>query len=114
MKTPVLMVFLFLVALCACRHERPSQIVRLVEEAGAGPLAGVSTSDMGVWLNGHPQIAHRLDALCAPARAKATAAWAQTTEGRVCVAAKAVETQRRFFQYKPAAPDHRGFLPGWR
>jgi hypothetical protein len=112
---PLIVNHLFLLALCACTQERPSPIVRLTEEeAGAGPLAGVSTSDMAVWLNGHPQVATRVDALCASTRVNARAAWAQTTEGRLCVAARAVETQRRFFHYTPAAPDHRGFLPGWR
>ena len=108
----VIIAGLFLVGFSACTRERPSPIVKLPEDAGAGPLAEVSSADMGVWLNSHPQVAARVEALCAPVRANATAAWSQTTEGRLCAAAKAIETQRRFFHYTPAPEDKQGFLPG--
>jgi len=101
---------LLLLAFCACTRERRSRIVSLAEQAGAGPLSDVSTPDMRVWLNGHPQIATRVDTLCAPLRTNATAAWPQTTEGRLCTAASQVVAQRQ----PRRNPDNTGFLPGWR
>src|ERR1700722_17063361 len=89
MKTFLILISLLLLTLCACKRERFSRIVKLTEDAGAGPLSAVSRVDMHLWLNAHPQIAERVAVLCAPLRINATAVWLQTTEGRLCVAAKA-------------------------
>jgi hypothetical protein len=110
MKVTVIASCLFLLVLTWCTRERPSRIVKVVEDSGAGPLAGVSTPDMRVWLRAHPQIATRVDTLCAPARTSAPAAWTQTTEGRLCAAARVVEAERLPLR----DPDHSGFLPGWK
>jgi hypothetical protein len=110
MKVTVIVSCLFLLVLTWCTRERPSRIVKLVEDSGAGSLADVSTPDMRLWLKGHPQIATRVDALCAPARSSATAAWAQTTEGRLCAAARVVEAEGQ----PRRNPDNSGFLPGWK
>jgi len=113
MRTPVILSTALLLTLCGCTREQPSRIVKLAEQAGAGPLSNVSIVDMRVWLNGHPQVAIRVDALCAPLRTNATAAWPQTTEGRLCAAARVsvgqIEAQRH-----PRRPDTAGFLPGWK
>jgi hypothetical protein len=101
---------LLLLVLMVCTRERPSRIVKLAEESGAGPLTDVSTPNMRVWLSAHPQIAARVDTLCAPVRTSATAAWTQTTEGRLCAAARIVEAERLPLRN----PDHSGFLPGWK
>ena len=115
MRTPVLISSsLVLLALGACTRERPSRIVRLAEEAGAGPLSAVSTVDMRLWLNGRPQIATRVDALCAPLRSNSTAAWPQTTEGRLCAAARASAGQIEAQRHLRRNPDNSGFLPGWK
>jgi len=101
-----------LLMLCACTREPPSRIVKLAEQAGAGQLSEANTVDMRVWLNAHPQIAIRVDALCAPVRT-ATAAWPQSTEGRLCAAGVAVS--RIDAQRHPRRnPDTTGFLPGWK
>ena len=110
MKTPVILSSLLLLTLCACTRERPSRIVKLAEQAGAGPLSEVSAVDMRVWLRDHPQVATRVDVLCAPLRANAPAAWPQTTEGRLCLAARTIEAQRQ----PRRNPDNTGFLPGWK
>jgi hypothetical protein len=110
MKVTVIVSFLFLLALGACTREQPSRIVKLAEESGAGPLAGVSIIDMRVWLRDHPRAATRVDALCAPLRANAPAAWPQTTEGSLCLAARVIEAQRQ----PRRNPDNAGFLPGWK
>jgi len=105
---------MLLLTLCACRRERPSRIVQLAEQAGAGPLSEVSIVDMRVWLNGHPPVAARVDALCAPLRTNATAAWPQTTEGRLCTAARVAASQIEAQRHPLRNPDNTGFLPGWK
>ena len=109
MKTVVGVSVVLWLALIGCKREPPSQIVKLAEESGSGPLADVSVVDMRLWLRGHPPVATRVNKLCAPLPANARAAWLQTTEGRLCAAARAIEAQRQ-----PAKPDNTGFLPGWR
>ena len=110
MKVTVIVGSLFLLALGGCRREQPSRIVKLAEESGAGPLKNVSIVEMRVWLKDHPQVAMRVDALCAPLRANAPASWPQTTEGRLCLAARTIEAQRQ----RRRNPDSTGFLPGWK
>jgi len=105
---------MLLLTLCACTHERPSRIVQLAEQAGAGPLSEVSIVDMRVWLNGHPPVAARVDSLCAPLRTNATAAWPQTVEGRLCTAARVAASQIEAQRHPRRNPDNTGFLPGWK
>ena len=114
MKAPIIVSCLVLMVLGGCTREKPSRIVTLAERSGAGPLDGVSTVEMRFWLNSHPQVATRVDALCAPLRASATAAWPQTTEGRLCVAARSVAGRIGAEQQLHRHPDHTGFLPGWK
>lgn len=114
MKTAVIPCCLLLMVLGACSRERPSQIVKLAEESGAGPLTGVSTAAMRHWLKSHPQVAIRVNALCAPLQHSATAAWPETTEGRLCMAARSVAGQIEAERQLHEHPDHTGFLPGWR
>jgi len=113
MKTHIILSSLLLLTLCACTRERPSRIVTLAEQSSAGPLSKVSTNDMRVWLNGHPQIAVRVDDLCAPLRTNVTATWPQTTEGRLCTAARISASQIEVRQ-NSRRPDTTGFLPGWK
>ena len=114
MRTHVILFCLLLLTLCACKRERPSRIVNLAEQAGSGPLSEVSTIDMRVWLNGLPQIAARVDGLCAPLRTNAPAAWPQTTEGRLCMAARVSASQIEAQRHPRRNPDTTGFLPGWK
>lgn len=114
MRTHVIVSSVLLLTLCACTRERPSRVVSLAEQSGAGPLSDVSTVDMRVWLNFHPQIASRVDALCAPLRTNATAAWPQTTEGRLCAAARVSASQIEAQRHPRRNPDRTGFLPGWK
>jgi hypothetical protein len=114
MRTPVILSSVLLLMLCACTREQPSRIVKLAEQAGAGPLTDVSVVDMRVWLNGHPQVAVRVDALCAPQRTNPTAAWPETTEGRLCAAARVAASQIEAQRHQRRSPDTAGFLPGWK
>lgn len=114
MRTHLILSSLLVVILCGCTRERPSRIVKLAEEAGAGNLSDVSAVDMRLWLNAHPEIATRVDALCAPLRTNATAAWPQTTEGRLCAAARASVVQIDSQRHPRPNPESTGFLPGWK
>lgn len=113
MKGPFIAISLLLIALIGCTSDR-SRIVKLAEDSGAGPLDGVGLLPMRRWLISHPQIATRVDTLCAPLRPSATAAWPQTTEGRLCLAARTVAEQIEAERQSREHPDHTGFLPGWR
>ena len=110
MKVTVIVSFLSLLALGGCGREQSSQIVKLAQESGAGPLENVSVVEMRVWLKDHPAVATRVDTLCAPLRTNAPASWPQTTEGRLCLAARTVEAQRQ----PRRNSDNTGFLPGWK
>lgn len=104
---------LLLVALSGCTRDR-SRIVKLAEDSGAGPLDGVGLLAMRRWLVSHSPIATKVDALCARLRPNATAGWPQTTEGRLCLAARTVVVQIEAERQSRERPDHTGFLPGWR
>jgi hypothetical protein len=114
MRTYLTLSYIVLIALCGCSRERPSRIVKTAEDAGAGKLSDVSTVDMRMWLNAHPEIAIRVDALCAPVRRNATAAWPKITEGRLCAAARASVVEIDSKRHPRRDPDSTGFLPGWK
>lgn len=114
MRKHLLLSSVLVITLCGCSHERPNRVVKLAEEAGAGKLSGVSTVDMRVWLNAHPDTAARVDALCAPLRTNATASWPQITEGRLCAAARASVVEIDSKRHPRRNPDSTGFLPGWK
>jgi hypothetical protein len=87
-----------------------SNIVEKAESAGSGDLTLVPTSDMLSWLGKHDGVAMEIDRMCAPVRQQATADWKETTEGRLCTAAR----QRAFFRSTKVTGDGQGFWPGTR
>ena len=114
MRTHLFLSFFLLIVLYGCGRERSSRVVKVAEDAGAGKLSDVSTVDMRVWLNAHPEIAARVDAVCAPLRVNNTAGWPQTTEGRLCAAARASVVEIDSRRHPRHNPDSTGFLPGWK
>ena len=54
-----------LLGLTGC--ERPSKIVKMVENSGAGDLRTASVGSMVRWLEKHPVVAMKADNLCLPA-----------------------------------------------
>src|SRR5690242_20131411 len=72
------------------RNERTSVLVQKVEAAGAGPLTSASTQAMSAWFQQHRSTAVSVEEQCRPLRERATAGWNDTTEGRVCSAARSV------------------------
>jgi hypothetical protein len=100
--------FAIVTLLTGCGREPRSPIVQKVEQAGSGDLSTVSTQGMQQWLGKHRDLATQVDEMCKPVREKAVAAWAGTTEGRLCTAAR----QLAFYRWSPAQSDGRKFKPG--
>jgi len=61
------------------------------------------------WFGKHRDCAVAVDRMCKPVRDAATASWADSTEGRVCIAARSVAQWVR----KPNQ-DHEKFQSGWK
>ncbi len=94
---------------CTPNPETHSAIVQRAEQAGAGDLAKASTPSIEDWLRKHRAVATDVNNMCAPVREKANANWAESTEGRVCVAAKnAVMSTYRY------PSDDKEFHSGWK
>src|SRR5687767_3497285 len=77
--------------------EPPSAIVRKLQDAGAGDLSTASAASIQQWLGPRRALADEVEALCKPIRATAKVSWAETAEGRVCVAAHTLS----FFRFQP-------------
>jgi hypothetical protein len=98
-----------LAGLFACNRSEPrSPIVEKVEQAGSGSLAGVSKDSMREWLGKHKEMAYQVDEVCKPVRQKATAQWAESTEGKLCIAAR----ELAFWRSGPVTSDEKKYLPG--
>ena len=78
------------------------------EQAGSGNLAAVPKDGMREWLGKHKDVAYQVDEMCKPVREKATAQWAESTEGRLCTAAR----ELAFFRSGPVTSDDKTYLPG--
>ncbi len=98
-----------LLAGCSLRREPPSAIVRKAESCGAGDIGDASTAAMFDWFGRHRGCAVSVDALCKPIRNQAPAQWSDSTEGRVCLAARSIAQWIR----KPSN-DHTTFQAGWK
>lgn len=73
----------------ACRPAEPrSAIVDRVRDAGAGDVAAASEAGVEDWLRRHADVAVQVNGMCAPVRQNANAQWGDTTEGKVCLAAR--------------------------
>jgi hypothetical protein len=92
---------------CSC-SEPNSPIVEKVERAGSGSLTAVSKDGMRDWLGKHKDVAYQADEMCKPVRVNATAQWAESTEGRLCAAAR----ELAFLRSGPVTSDDKTYLPG--
>ena len=100
---------LVLVGLLACSRPEPrSPIVEKVEQAGSGNLAAVPKDGMREWLAKHKDVAYRVDEMCKPVRQKATAQWAESTEGRLCTVAR----ELAFWRSGHVTGDDKTYSPG--
>ncbi len=106
MKVVVFLMTVFLVG-CSVAKEPPSAIVQKAQSCGAGELSGTSAIAVQDWFSKHRDCAVTVDQMCKPVRASAPAAWADSTEGRVCLASRNVAQWVR----KPSQ-DHETFQGG--
>jgi hypothetical protein len=90
------------------RPEPSSPVVEKVERAGSGSLIAVSKDAMREWLGKHKDVAYQADETCKPIRVNAPAQWAESTEGRLCAAAREVAVWRA----GPVTGDDKTYLPG--
>jgi hypothetical protein len=65
---------------------------------------------MQIWLEKHRDLASELDAMCVPVRAHASAGWADSTEGKLCRAARGVASAT----FTPMESDPRRYQGGWK
>lgn len=94
--------------LAGCIQERPSEIVKKVEAAGAGNVRSASQESIEQWFRNHGDVAREIKQLCVPVQQSAPANWGDTTEGRVCKAASVASA----FQFTPRKGDGKGFKAG--
>jgi hypothetical protein len=94
---------------CSVSNAPPSPIVQKAKDCGAGPLANTSTAAIQDWFAKHRNCAVAVDSMCVPVREKAAARWTDSTEGRVCMAARQIAQWIR----KPSG-DHEKFQSGWK
>jgi len=78
---------LILLALSGCSREPRTELVRRMEEAGAGDLRSVTGPSIEQWFEWHPALAGEINRACRPLRLLAPARWNDTTDGRICAAA---------------------------
>ncbi len=95
--------------LFSCSRPEPnSPIVEKAERAGSGSLTAVSKDGMREWLGKHKDVAYQVDEMCKPVRLNATAQWAESTDGRLCAAAR----ELAFSRSGPVTGDDKTYLPG--
>jgi hypothetical protein len=114
MKLPLIVIIsLTLISLamigCSALKGPASPIVQKAEACGSGPLTGSSSEAVQEWFGKHRDCAVAVDSMCKPVRANAAAQWSDSTEGRVCLAARNVAQWMR----KPSG-DHEKFQSGWK
>jgi len=101
--------WIFLLTTFSCSRPEPrSPIVEKVERAGSGSLTAVSKDGMREWLGKHKDVAYQADEMCKPIRLNARAQWAESTEGRLCAAARDLAVWRA----GPVTGDDKTYLPG--
>jgi hypothetical protein len=104
---------LFIVfALAGCERQRPSPIVELVQNAGAGDLRTAMTGSIVHWFDKHLDVSLEADRLCKPKRANAPAPWPTTAEGRVCDAAAQLAGMIQWQRDLHRNADHKTFQGG--
>ena len=109
MKLIVITISALALIRCSVPKEPVSVIVETAEACGSGPLVNVSTAAVQEWFGKHRDCAAKVDAVCKPARQGAAAQWADSTEGKVCLAARNIAQWAR-----TPSDDHQTFESGWK
>ena len=74
------------IAVSGCGRERSSEVVQILEKAGAGNVSAAAVGSLTRWLEQRPALALQLNDLCAGVRKNSMAQWPETAEGRACEA----------------------------
>jgi hypothetical protein len=105
---------LIAVSMLGCSRERNSDVVRMVEKAGAGDVRAATIRSLAQWFDRHPAVAIKAAHSCKPIRASAEARWPETTEGRVRDAAAQVAGFLEWRREVEKNNDHKTFQGGSR
>lgn len=109
MKLNVILISAATLIGCSVPKQPGSAIVETAQACGSGPLVNVSTAAVQEWFGKHRDCALSVDTLCKSAREAAAAQWMDSTEGKVCLAARNIAQWVR----KPS-DDHQTFESGWK
>ncbi len=95
---------------CISTSQRPetSQIIKKMENAGAGDLSSANSESIEHWLAQRRALIDEIEALCNSRRKIADASWFETSEGRICRAAQNLT----FFRYIRQHGDGEAFRAG--
>lgn len=91
----------------SCREPR-TELMRKLEEAGAGDMQSVSSQSMEQWFHHHLNVAFEVNQTCYSLRAERPANWGDSIDGRICAAASKVQV----FRYVPRPVDGMTFDAG--
>jgi hypothetical protein len=80
-------VLLVLLTFAGCTHEPRTELIRKMEQAGAGDLREVTSQSMELWFRRNPDAAIKIRGTCRKLMTHAPAKWGDTTDGRICAAA---------------------------
>jgi hypothetical protein len=109
MKIFLLVLWAVLMVGCSPSNEPPSAIVQKTEACGASNPSTATNMALQDWFSKHRDCAVAVDEMCKPVRVKANANWTDSTEGRVCLAARNVAQWIR-----KASSDRQTFESGWK
>jgi hypothetical protein len=85
MKNHFLILTFLLVS--ACSREPKSELMRKMEQSGAGDVRSATSQSIEQWFVRNPEVALDICKKCGPLRTNAPAKWGDTTDGRICAAA---------------------------
>ena len=94
---------------CSIFKEQSSPIVQKAEACGSGDISRASFAAVQDWFGKHRDCAVKVDVMCAPVRQHEAAQWSDSTEGRVCAAARSIAQWTR-----KRSNDHETFQSGWK
>ena len=89
-------VLLALLTLAGCSREPRTELIRKMEQAGAGDVRTVTSQSIEQWFPRNPDVAFEMGRTCLKLKVNAPAKWGDMTDGRICAAASKV----RVFYYR--------------
>jgi hypothetical protein len=99
------LVFLVLLIAAGCSREPRTDLIRKMEQSGAGDLRSVSSQSIEQWFLRNPDVAFDISQTCRKLRVNTPAKWGDTPDGRICTAA----AQVHIFYYQLRAVDNMTF-----